>query len=247
MMPETPYGLGRRHAPDPRDRLYPAQLVLDRMSPKRRTVPWRRLRVLDQKSTGTCVGHGWRGWFEGEPTMHKPDEGRDAFAIYRQAILLDEWPDNDGEETKPNEQLEAGSSVRAGAKAMQQDGYIGSYVWATTAAQIADFVTRVDGSPVVLGTSWMNAMFSPDPKTGLVKVTGGVAGGHCYVTDWFDFTTRRHRCYTSWGDGFGQKDADGVGGIFWLATRDLDRLLRNQGEACCGVEMVLTPTTEDRP
>jgi hypothetical protein len=26
-----PYGLGRRHAPDYRDRLYPAQLALDRL------------------------------------------------------------------------------------------------------------------------------------------------------------------------------------------------------------------------
>src|SRR4051812_8573314 len=182
-MPETPYGLGRRHAPDPRDRLYPAQLVLDRMSPKRRTVPWKRPRVLDQGQTGTCIGHGWRGWFEGEPTMHRPDEGRDAFAIYRQAILLDEWPDNDVEETKPNEQLEAGSSVRAGAKAMQADGYIGSYVWATSAAQIADFVTRVDGSPVVVGTRWYKGFFTPDPKTGIVRMTGGIAGGHCWVVN----------------------------------------------------------------
>src|SRR4051794_17594484 len=110
------YGLGRVHESDDRDCLYPASLVLDRLSTRRRSAPWKRWRVLDQGETGTCVGHGWRGWYENEPTLHLDGEGRDAFAIYRQAVLLDGDPSNDADATAPVAQLQAGSSVRAGAK-----------------------------------------------------------------------------------------------------------------------------------
>jgi hypothetical protein len=239
-MPES-YGLGRIHAPDNRDCLYPLALVLDRLSTKRRERPWKRARVLDQGQTGTCVGHGWRGWFENEPTLHGASDGPDAFTIYRRAVLLDELLDNDSDATAPQDQLQSGSTVRAGAKAMQEAGLIGSYVWAYHAKEIADYVTRMDGSPVVLGTSWTESMFHPDPKTGIVRVAGQVVGGHCFVTDWYDEKTKRHRCYTSWGQGFGLKDENGIGGIFWLSSRNLDRLLKNGGEACMGVELVITP------
>src|SRR3982751_4497425 len=148
-MADTPYGLGRRGDPDQRDCLDPVSLVLAMLRSERRSVPWTRLRVLNQGQTGTCVGHGWRGWYEGEPTTHAAGEGPDAFAIYRKAILLDAWADNDREENLPETQLQCGSSVRAGAQAMQETGFIASYVWATKASEIADYVTRRDGSPVV--------------------------------------------------------------------------------------------------
>jgi hypothetical protein len=237
-MPDTPYGLGRIHEPDDRDCLYPASLVLDAMSPARRTTPWRRPRVLDQGQTGTCVGHGWRGWFEGEPRVHMDGDGPDAFTIYRRAVLLDGFPDNDGDATAPQDQLQSGSTVRAGAKAMQEAGLIGSYVWATRAAQIADYVTREQGSPVVVGTSWYRGMFDPD-ENGRVKMTGGIAGGHCWVVNWFD--GKLFICYTSWGQSFGLKDADGIGGEFKLSMAQMDRLLRQNGEACCGVERIVQP------
>lgn len=238
-MPDTPYGLGRRHAADDRDCLYPVSLVLDAMSPARRTTPWKRPRVLDQGQTGTCVGHGWRGWYEGEPTLHTPDEGPDAFAIYRKAVLLDTFPDNDGDATAPQDQLQSGSTVRAGAKAMQEAGLIGSYVWATRAAQVADYVTRAQGSPVVVGTQWRESMFEPDPRTGKIKIAGRVAGGHCWDVFWWD--GRLLWGFSSWGDSFGVKDENGVGGVFKLSLAQMDRLLREQGEACMGVERIVQP------
>jgi hypothetical protein len=232
------YGLGRLHAPDDRDCLYPASLVLERLSTARRTTPWKRERVLDQGPTGTCVGHGWRGWLESEPTLHTAGYGRDAFSIYRQAILLDEWPENDAEETLPDNQLQSGTSVRAGAKAMQQDGYIQNYVWATRASQVADFLTRADGAAVVLGTNWYTGMFSPNRRTGTVRMTGGIAGGHCYYAFWWD--GRYFWCQNSWGDGW-SVTYDGIGGVFRLSAGQLDRLLKEHGEACLGVEYAVAP------
>lgn len=239
-MTEHRYGLGRVHETDDRDCLYPVSLVLDQMAPTRRTTPWVRPRVLNQGQTGTCVGHGWRGWYEGEPTIHTADQGPDAFAIYRRAVLLDGDPGNDDDATAPQDQLQSGSTVRAGAKAMQQAGLIGAYVWAFRAAQVADFVTREQGSPVVVGTNWYESMFRPD-KHGRVKISGGVAGGHCYVVNFFD--GKLFWCYSSWGQDFGIKDANGVGGMFLLTPAQLDRLIREKGEACMGVERIVTPQT----
>jgi hypothetical protein len=233
------YGLGRIHMPDPKDRLYPATLVLARMRTERRGTRWRSPRRLDQGMTGTCVGHGWRGWYEAEPTMHKAEEGPDAFALYRRAVLLDDFADNDGDATNPvNSQLQCGSSVRAGAQAMQELGLIGSYVWATRAQDIADFVTRADGSTVVVGTTWYNAMFNP-AKDGTIRLDGGEAGGHCWLIDWWD--GQHFWGATSWGDDFGLKDEFGIGGYFKVSMGQMDRLLRQGGEACCGVEQVIQP------
>lgn len=241
-LPHLKYRLGRKFEPDHHDALYPIELLLAQLSPARRTTPWRSAPRLNQGATGTCVGHGWRGWYAGEPISHLPTDGPDAFTIYRQAILLDNYPDNDKEENLPNDKLQSGSSVRAGAKAMQQNSLINSFVWARNAAQIGDYVTRVEGSPIVLGTNWYRNMFIPDPKTHVAHVEGPLDGGHCYVCDWYDETLNLFRCYTSWGQDFGFKDPETeIGGYFYLRPTDLNRLMRQRGEACCGTERVIVP------
>jgi hypothetical protein len=227
----TPYGLGRRHAPDDRDCSFPMQALLGR-KPKRRTLPWEMRRVLDQGESGTCVGHSWRLWLEMAPKLHPASYGLGPFDIYRAAVLLDEFKENDGEATITDPaRLVDGTSVRAGAKAMANAGYIGAYRWAYDAATVADYVTREDGSPVVMGTNWYRSMFDPDPRTGRVEIKGPVDGGHAWVIRWFD---SRHRLFTgvsSWGDGWG------IGGQFYLRYEHLDRLLKEDGEAACGVEL----------
>jgi hypothetical protein len=230
----TPYGLGRRHAPDDRDCNFPMQ-ALFRPKPKRRKQPWEMERVLDQGDSGTCVGHAWRLWLEMAPKLHPASYGLGPFDIYRAAVLLDEFKENDGEATQMDPtKLVDGTSVRAGAKVMAAQGYIGAYHWAYDAATIADYVTRADGSPVVMGTNWYHSMFDPDPRTGRVEVKGPVDGGHAWVIRWFD---SRHMLFTgvsSWGAEFG------IGGQFFLRYEDLDRLVKEDGEACCGVELTAT-------
>ena len=44
--------------------------------------------------------------------------------------------------------------------------------------EIDDWINN--NGPVVVGTAWTDDMFSPD-SNGLVKPTGAVAGGHCYL------------------------------------------------------------------
>lgn len=228
------YGMGRLPAPDERDQAFPLKAILGR-KPKRRTKPWDRPRVLDQGGSGTCVGHAWRLWLEMAPHLHPPDYGIDAYTIYRRAVLLDEFRRNDREaEIADPDQLQHGTSVRAGAKAMLDAGYIGEYRWAYDAATVADFVTRTDGSPVVMGTNWYGGMTEPDPRDGRVTLRGGNQGGHAWLIRWFDRDAMTFTGVSSWGPDWG------IDGQFVIRYEDLERLIAENGEACCGVELATT-------
>lgn len=224
---EAMNGLGRRYAPDDRDRRFPMRLVLpSTIAPGTRHYPPGP--VLDQGNTGTCVGQAWRGWLNGAPLMTKT--GQDAFSIYDQCIVNDEWSDND---VDPDRQF--GTSVRAGAKVLQAAGHVSSYVWAYRVEDVRAFLLSGQGT-LVFGTNWYNGMFDVD-RNGFVNLTGRIAGGHAYkATGWSD-TQEAVRCQNSWGTGFGQK------GRFWLRANDLQRLLDEQGEACAAVERKVTPVT----
>ena len=69
------------------------------------------------------------------------------------------------------------------------------------------------------------------PDEGRLEIKGPVDGGHAWVIRWFD---SRHMLFTgvsSWGPEFG------IGGQFFLKYEDLERLVKEEGEACCGVEL----------
>jgi hypothetical protein len=227
--------LGRRPDPDPRDHNYPLRAVLTLLEPERRRAPWRRYRTLYQGFTGTCVGHAWRGMIEAAPMMRKPDYPPDAFTIYKGCLAHDPWPDNDHELGLPDSGLQFGTSVRAGAKYLKERGIIGSYHWADGAETVGDFVTRRDGSPVVMGTNWYATMGDPDPKTGVVKLGGYVAGGHAWMVRWYYRSKGLFLCTNSWGAAWG------LNGEFLIAGEDLERLILEDGEACCGLEAATLP------
>jgi hypothetical protein len=131
--------------------------------------------------------------------------------------------DGDPNPEDPN----AGSTVTGGAKACVQLGFISSYHWATTAAQVAQSIQQI--GPVVLGTDWTNDMFNPDPS-GVIHPTGAVVGGHCYLAHGFDPTTGLIQLRNSWGSGWG------IGGDAFISLADLDTLLTAQGEACVPIK-----------
>ncbi len=80
--------------------------------------------ILNQQKTQSCVGHGWTLFITSAPQLTSP--GPNPYRIYHEAQQLD---DIAGEEP-----VYFGTTVRAGAKAMMQDGWItGDYVWAEDA------------------------------------------------------------------------------------------------------------------
>src|SRR4051812_47514495 len=124
-----PFAGGRRYAPDPRDHAYPMRSLLRAQAlPASRYWGTDSRLPLDQGDTGTCTAHGWAGFLMAAPLETK--NAPSPFDMYRGFVAIDEWTDNDHEATDPdNSHLQAGSSVRAGAKWLQAQGRLQSYVW----------------------------------------------------------------------------------------------------------------------
>lgn len=210
------YSLGRLPAADPRDHRY----LLADILPEPRTT--KRLYWSgwfgDQGETSSCVGFAWAAWLAAAPTTHpERDWQQYAFDAYRLAQTLDEW---DGEDYD-------GTSVRAGAKALQQGGYVGEYRWAFTARDVVHAVLEV--GPVVVGTVWTESMFYP--VGGKMRVEGPIVGGHAYLVDGANSQTGVVQIKSSWGKGWGRS------GRALLTIADLGRLMAMDGEAVLAAEL----------
>lgn len=176
--------------------------------------------ILNQAKTQTCVGHGWTLFVTSAPKLTSP--GPDPFRIYHEAQQLDDIP---GEEPKY-----FGTTVRAGAEAMQQDGWIkGDYVWAEDARVLWKYVlTR---GPVVFGSDWFEGMSNPNSNA-IVDLNGARVGGHCYLCYGVSASDRAFLCANSWGTNWGD------GGTFLFRFDDVRTLFwRQQIVACSAVEI----------
>lgn len=172
----------------------------------------------NQGNTPTCVGYAWAHYIEDGPITHtglKPVIS--PITIYNEAQKIDEWP---GEKY-------AGTSVRAGAKYLFNTKKISSYLWAYDINTLINTVLNV--GPVVVGTNWYYGMFFPD-RTGRIKISGYLAGGHAYVINGVDTKTQLFRIKNSWGRGWG------LSGRAFISFNDMSRLIRERGEICLPVE-----------
>lgn len=216
-MTEIERGFGRRPAPDPRDGRYRMAALVD-VPPTATYRYYQTAPVLDQGDSSSCVGHAWRQWLSSAPRMTKT--GPDPYAIYREAQQLDEWPG-----AEPDYE---GTSVRAGAKALQARGHVAEYRWASSADEVRDWLLSGKGS-VVLGTTWYRSMMIPRTDS-FVELSGPVIGGHAYLCTGYSERRGAFRCLNSWGRAYGRN------GAFWIAGEDVGRLLADDGEACAAIE-----------
>lgn len=213
-MPE--YGLGRLHAPDERDHRF----LLPSRRPEAKAITrrtWTAGGVLDQGSTPQCVGFSSYGFLTASPIRNRPAFG--PTDLYRGAQQNDEWPGEDYD----------GSSVRGAMKWLQTQGLVSQYNWAFACEAVIDQILTT--SPVVVGTDWLDAMFTPDKK-GFIKAEGQVAGGHAYLLIGADRERGAVRILNSWGRSYGQN------GRVWLSFDDLDKLIKAQGEAAVATEVL---------
>lgn len=216
-------GLGRIVAPDDRDRDHLIRPMLSVVPSEEE--PLRTSRYWfsngwwgDQGDRPHCVGYGWAHWLEDGPFTH-PGQSPivDPVELYRRAQLIDEWPGENYD----------GTSVRAGAKVLQSLGYVGEYRWAFDVWTVVR--TLLELGPVVLGVNWYGGMFTPN-EDGLIRPTGRLAGGHCVVANGANVRRGIVRIKNSWGRDWGKN------GNCWMSFDDLDRLIREDGEACLAVE-----------
>jgi hypothetical protein len=221
------HGLGRIYVHDPAD--WSSTKLHALLDEHATVIPpsalWDDPAVLDQGNFGTCVGNGWAGWGDSAPVLDLFTE-TDARAIYYEATVIDGSPDDPD---KPGGGQQ-GSTVRSGAKAMQNRGKLTAYAFTTTLPTIREWLAN--HGPVVMGTDWTNDMFTP--KAGWVTPTGGVAGGHCYLCIGYDTTNDSFRFRNSWGSSWG------IMGDFGMKSADLAKLLvgiESPGEACMSAEV----------
>lgn len=229
-------GLGRRVSVDVRDRAFMMAAALPLMAvPMPPVKAWAiGGKSLDQQSTSTCVGHAWRNFLRCAPLQS--ERGPSAFDLYREAILLDPWPDNDNEKGLPDydSRLSSGTSVRAGAAALVKRNRLNQYLWAFDVDTISTWI-RSQG-PVVVGVNWYNSLSSPDAK-GLVRLptSASMIGGHAFLVRGANMRTELFMCENSWGDDWGSD------GRFFIRFGDMARLISEDGEACTAVEEWIKP------
>lgn len=233
--------LGRKHAPDERDRKFSMALMLDPLRemyfPRGLAAGTRHYRpgkILNQLKTSTCVAHGWTSKMHAAPIMQLLPVS--PFDLYRKIVLVDEWASNDSESTALDAGLQSGTSVRAGAKVLQAMGYLQNYLWAESVEDVRAWHLAGFGG-CVLGVNWTTDMFQTD-LDGFVNYTGAIQGGHCVTsTGWSDTVkhkgvkVRALRCQQNYGLLWGQK------GRFWISESDLAKLLADQGEVAAPTEI----------
>lgn len=200
---------------DPRNASFPIRELVG--APVLREKRWRLRERLDQGQEGACVGFGWAHELAALPYRIRQSNDS-ARAIYKRAQQLDEWP---GENY-------SGTSVLAGAKAVQELGHLKEYRWAFSADDV--LATLSAHGPVVIGVNWYRGMFNTD-RANYLNVTGPVIGGHCVALR--GLAKQSGKWYAigrnSWGRDWGRS------GDFRLRASDLDRLLNESGDACVPV------------
>lgn len=215
-MVDTNFGLGRLKAIDARDKNYLMKLVIPAVTTRTSRYWWANGYWGNQSDYPYCVGYGWAHWVEDGPITHVGQI--DPVWIYKEAQKVDEWPGEDYD----------GTSVRAGAKVIQSKGLIANYYWAETIEEIKRAILEV--GPVAVGTDWYEGMFEPN-SNGIIKPSGSIAGGHCYVLDGVNTKTSLFRLKNSWGRNWGKK------GFAYISLADFVSLLSDDGEACLATEV----------
>ncbi len=198
---------------DDRSWSYPVRELLGARKPRSYTWPLKTWN--DQGREGACVGFAWSHELAAAP-VKVPTDNEVGLRIYREAQKIDQWP---GE-------AYSGTSVLAGAQVAKALGYIPEYRWAFGAQDVLDTVGSY--GPCVLGMNWYEGMFRPD-ESGFLRPTGRVAGGHALVCLGVNLRGEYVTLHNSWGRDWG------VNGRARLAFGDLDRLLREDGDAAVPV------------
>lgn len=214
--PTTPLDprLGRIAELDIRSAEFPIRALLD-PTMVLHTQLWPCPEYLDQGNVGACVGFSMAHDIISEP-MALASNFSQAMNIYKEAQKIDPWP---GEAYE-------GTSVLAGVKILQQMSYVSEYRWAFSIDDVLQTLSNL--GPIVFGLNWYQGMFSPDAE-GLIRPTGGLAGGHAILAVGYDHERQLVRFHNSWGVWWGK-----VGDCF-ITVADLTRLLAERGEACVPV------------
>jgi len=217
-MQDRKFGLGHIEYKDPRDDIYPMAAVLPEKPFVTEKMWWDNGWWGDQGNTPLCTVYSWSHWLEDGPLLqtglgNRPKPLFDVNKLYHKAQLNDGLPG-----TGYN-----GSTIRAVAKILKEAGVIREYRWANSIDDIVTCILTL--GPVVVGTRWYTAMFSPD-ASGIIQPKGGLAGGHAYLLNGVNTEKQLFRIKNSWGHQYG------IDGHAFISFDDFAYLFNNGGQAC---------------
>jgi hypothetical protein len=218
---------GRFENPDERDELFPVSALLPDPNPFiTEKYWWDNGWWGNQQQTTECVAYSFMHWLEDGPVVqdairNRPQPMFNTTKFYKACQERDPWPGTNY----------PGTSVRTGAKVLQELGIISEYRWATSAEEMAQTIIYL--GPMVVGTRWTADMLKTTP-TGLMRATGANMGGHAYLVNGVDYVKKLFRVKNSWGKEWGKN------GHGFISFTDFDYLLSAGGEACIAFENRVT-------
>jgi hypothetical protein len=228
---DTPFGLGRHVQHDSRSRGF--TFAVPATPAVHKTILWPHGgEPLNQLQTEACTGNAIAQLFNCdifEPVRVAKGHGLLAESAAMHFYGLGTHLDGGGEDQfyPPHDDGGTGLGV---AKAAQQLGYIDRYLHCFTFAQLQ---AAIQTQPVIVGTSWTNPMFSPDPVTGLIGVgaltDATVVGGHEWLLLGIDYERTAVVGLNSWGSDWG----GGPGltpGMFRVSFNDFQALMADDGD-----------------
>ena len=209
---------------DTRSRSYGIAAVVE--SKPLRSYTWSCGEWFDQGRQGACVAYSLSHELVARPAVVKGITDPWIRELYYQVQRDDPWP---GGEYPGADPVYGGTSVLSGLKALQSQGFCGSYRWAFG---LQDVLLGVGYSgPACLGINWFEGMFDVDSE-GYVRVTGSAVGGHAIIVRSVNLPAKRVTLRNSWGRDWG-RDGD-----CYMSFDDLEKLLYMQGEAAFLVDRV---------
>jgi len=219
-------GKGRIMSFDPRDQNFRMRALVKDIEPTVNRRFWKTGPVLDQGETQQCVAYTGEQFLMTYPVVNKPYKTEQE--LYHLCQLNDEW--------KGEEPDYYGTSTRALMKVLKAAGLIESYLWAYSADTVRRWLLM--RGPVIIGINWYSGMDMPD-GFGFIYPTGKPEGGHETMLRGWDDTVMcpRHRTLgagrilNSWGDSWADH------GRAWICAKDLDGLIKNNGEAVTVIEV----------
>lgn len=238
---------GRLILKDERNKEYPLKKLLRSAKPTvkaRKERIWRPHWQGNQGNTSMCTAYSFLHYFEHDPVRHPRSYGKykdapypciDPRILYCEAQQLDPWPGgcNTGQPDSYD-----GTSVLAMMQVAQARGYISEYHWETKDVDnVAQAVLLL--GPVIIGSDWYRNMMlrQGDKNTpdSLLLATGPKVGGHAYLIDEINLTSKRKGrevgIFNSWGIDWGWA------GRAYMSLDTLEKLMREDGEVCIATEI----------
>jgi len=181
-------------------------------------------RWLDQGQEGACVGYAFSHELVSTPlrisNWRTLDDEFARERVYWEAQKIDPWEGGAYPGAKP---FYEGTSILAGVKTIKKMGFIDEYRWAFGEEDLALAVGHL--GPAVIGVNWYEGMFAPD-RNNYIEPTGRLQGGHAILVCGVNPRTGYYRLWNSWGKSWGRN------GWCYITREDMDKLLKEDGEAC---------------